>query len=578
MSVYEGTGPLEKWILDRYYAILSEFEGKTFGSKDIELFLGKDSNLRLDNISEFLSTLSKERLVTVVKVGAKNTKLYKINRITNCIEVSKGTTKDQIIRILKTGADLIRGRVDYRVLLVLLFYKALSDRWMAEVRKFYQETQDWKAAYHLANISKYYLYDENTEKLHNWDEATKDKINLMQNFITSLNQISEMNPKLADIKLLVSKLGLTSFVNHPDNVHTFMDLINLFSKINVEDADYDVLGSAYEWILSYFAQSIAKAGEIFTPREVIQMMIEILDIRPDSDILDPASGSGSMLIEAHKYVSKKYKDGKTLKLEGQEFNDINTPLSKINLLMHGIENYVIHLGDSLTGPKFKKTDFIISNPPWNLDGYDERKVNVEGLKDIYNLGFTNKQSADWLWIQLMLHNLRKKAAIILDNGALFRGGKEQNIRKNLIENYDLLEAIILLPEKLFYNTGAPGAILIFNKEKELKRHKKVLFINASLDFEKHPEVRKLNALSEQNIKKIVQTYNDFKEEEGFSKIVDYETLKQKEYNFNVTLYAFPKTVREEINIRQEWSELAKKEKELSQLEKKIEGFLEEVGI
>jgi type I restriction enzyme M protein len=168
-----------------------------------------------------------------------------------------------------------------------------------------------------------------------------------------------------------------------------------------------------------------------------------------------------------------------------------------------------------------------------------------------------------------------RVGVVIDNGCLFRGGKEKAIRTGVL-NADLLETIILLPEKLFYNTGAPGAILILNKNKSEERKGKVFFINASKEYQQHPEVRKLNQLGDNHIKKMVEAYKEFKNEDGFSKVVDLQKIKENDYNLNVTLYVFPEEETEEIDVVKEWEELKGIEKEIFAIEEKIEGYLREL--
>ena len=563
MRTLEDKGK-EAWIRIRYQILVQEFEGKEFTKKDVEKILKKHGK-ELANINEFLIILSKEGLLKSEKRDGKY--FYKLVQPS---EKKIKPSKDQILRVLKSGADIIRNR-EYRILLILLFYKALSDRWIEKVEKYYKEIKDFKSAYHLTNIEYYILYDEKEDKLYTWDEVIKDKINLVNNFITALNKIAELNDKLTDLKVFVEKLGFAGFISNEDNYLIFKELVENFNKLDLRKVDNDVLGDGYEWILSYFAPTKAKAGEVYTPREVIRLMVEILNIEKNSDVLDPACGSSAMLIEAYKYVSEKYKDGKTLKLEGQEWDDLTAILGKLNLVIHGVENYTIYIGDSLINPKFSKADYVLANPPWNLD-YDITKSMNENLKKIYDYGITPKQSADWLWVQLMLYFARKKVAVVLDNGALFRGGKEKVIRESIVEK-DLIECIILLPEKLFYNTGAPGIIMILNKNKPESRKNKILFINASQEYEKHPEVRKLNILERKNIDNIVKAYFEFKDIEDFCKVISKEKIKENDYNLNVTLYVFPQEEIEEIDVKKGWKELKEVEKEILKVEGKINEFL-----
>lgn len=193
----------------------------------------------------------------------------------------------------------------------------------------------------------------------------------------------------------------------------------------------------------------------------------------------------------------------------------------------------------------------------------------------FRYGFTPRQSADWAWIQHMVSSAKDdtgRVGVVIDNGCLFRGGKEKAIRTGII-NADLIEAIILLPEKLFYNTGAPGAIIILNKNKSEERKGKVFFINATKEYKQHPEVRKLNQIGDDHTKKIVEAYKEFKEEDGFSRAVEIDKIRENDYNLNVTLYVFPEEETEEIDVLKEWEELQAIEKEILTVEKKIEEYL-----
>ena len=254
-------------------------------------------------------------------------------------------------------------------------------------------------------------------------------------------------------------------------------------------------------------------------------------------------------------------------------------IAKMNAVVHGIKDIKLEVGGTLKNPRFKeeetfrKFDIVIANPPWNQDGYGEEELKkAEFYDERFKYGFTPKQSADWAWIQHMLASAKRKVGVVIDNGCLFRGGKEKQIRKAVIED-DLIECVILLPEKLFYNTGAPGAIIIFNKQKPEERKGKILFINASNEFEKHPEVRKLNRLGEKHIEKIVKAYKEFKDGDGSSRVVSLDEIRENNYNLNVTLYVFPQEEIEEIDVAKEWSELKRIKEEIAKIEEKIEGYL-----
>jgi type I restriction enzyme M protein len=170
-----------------------------------------------------------------------------------------------------------------------------------------------------------------------------------------------------------------------------------------------------------------------------------------------------------------------------------------------------------------------------------------------------------------------RVGIVIDNGCLFRGGKERAVRSAVLsERNDLVECVVLLPEKLFYNTGAPGAIIIFNKHKSTERKGKVLFVNASREFEQHPEVRKLNRLGDNNIKKIADAYKSFSEEKGFSRVVSLKEIEQNDYNLNVTLYVMRDEEGEEIDIAEELAELKELERQKQEVAGKLEQYVSEL--
>jgi type I restriction enzyme M protein len=226
-------------------------------------------------------------------------------------------------------------------------------------------------------------------------------------------------------------------------------------------------------------------------------------------------------------------------------------------------------------------DAVIANPPWNQDGYAEGTLKKgEFWRERFNkYGFPPNQSADWAWIEHMLTSANDnngRVGVVIDNGCLFRSGKEKAIRSGIIKD-DLIETVILLPEKLFYNTGAPGAIIILNKNKPRKRNRKILFINASKEYMQHPNVRKLNRLGDEHIGKIVSVHRDFTDIDGFSRVADQEKIKENDYNLNVTLYAFPEEETEEIDIAREWNELLKIEGELKVIEGRIQSYLAELA-
>jgi type I restriction enzyme M protein len=573
----------KKWVSEKYLKLWEKFDQREFESEEAAKVL-KSLDLIGDekSINQVIVELKKLDLIETLPHPQDSRKvLYRLKPLIK----PQIVTKDELIATLKRAADIIRTRVSYDFILVLLFLKRLSDKWELEYKKTVEalkkEGLSEEEAKEEARKPEWHEgFDIPEECL--WENIRKETEKLPEKLSAAMKELARRNPDLKDI---FERLDFMQFASNPENKEILRQLIEVFSEKKLEEVSPDILGDAYEWLLSYFAPQKAKEGEVYTPREVIRLMVEILDPKPNDSVYDPACGSGGMLIVAYKYVEEKYKDAKGLSLFGQEANPLTLALCKMNLILHGINDYHLENGDTLLYPRFKENGFIkrfdicMTNCPWNQDGYGEETLRKgEFWRERFKYGFPPRQSADWAWIQHLLASTKDsgKAAIVIDNGCLFRGGKEKAIRARIVEE-DLIEAVILLPEKLFYNTGAPGAIIVFNKNKPPERKGKILFINASQEYEKHPEVRKLNILSKKNIEKIVSVYKSFGETDGISRVVSLDKIKENDYNLNVSLYVFPEEEEEEIDIVKEWRDLVIIEKEYNKINETIEEILNKLG-
>jgi type I restriction enzyme M protein len=308
-------------------------------------------------------------------------------------------------------------------------------------------------------------------------------------------------------------------------------------------------------------------------------MAYCLDPQEGEEIYDPAVGSGGLLIKNHLVLKEKTsaKIQKPLKLYGQERDHLTYALAKINMFIHDIPISEIRLGDTLLNPAFlennrlKKFDVVVANPMWNQKGYDDHFYDSDQYER-FSFGYPPQNTADWGWVQHMFSSLKPngRMAIVLDTGAVSRGSgerkdREKAIRQKFVEQ-DLIDAVLLLPENLFYNTGAPGIIMFLRKQKPENRKGKILLINGSREFEKG---KPKNFLTPANIEKISKTYRNFEEVEGLSKIITVEEAKEADYNLSPSRFV---SIIEEEKYRP----IGEIVEELKQVEKESQNKKEEL--
>ena len=259
-------------------------------------------------------------------------------------------SRDELNALVDKAADIIRTATDYKFILVLLLLKRMSDVWKDEFeekkKELLEKGWDYEKAEKEAENEVYHIYNLRRELL--WDNITKDVKKLPENLTNALREIAELNPELKGILDRFNFLAFTS----PEHREKLRMLVELFNRYNLgKHVSSDIIGDAYEHILYRFAPSQAKQGEVYTPREVIKLMVRLLDIEDGSTVLDPAAGSAAMLIESYKYVrSKLSAEGKELlepdlMLYAQERNEITAILAKLNLLLNNIRDYELYIGD-----------------------------------------------------------------------------------------------------------------------------------------------------------------------------------------------------------------------------------------
>jgi type I restriction enzyme M protein len=489
-------------------------------------------------------------------------------------EKEEKMTLQELEQYLWRAADILRGPIEVseykNYILTLLFYKRLSDVYMEEYQenlKKYKDKTIAKKKFHRFLIPDGYL----------WEDTRQIGVNIGQRLNESLDKITKSNPELEGV-LNRTDFARMEFLSE-ERIIKLMEHFNPL-RLGNRNVNPDMLGEAYEYLIKQFADTAGKkGGEFYTPKEIVKTIVRILDPKEGDRIYDPASGSGGMLIQSHYHLRKKRGDPRRIFLYGQEINVLTWAISKMNVSLHDMEAQILQ-GDTFSNPRFlekdgslSKFDLVLANPMWNQKGYKDAVLNDKYRRFFY--GSSPNSSADWGWIQHMLASLKPdgKMGIVLDNGVLFRGGMEGKIREKVLKE-DLVECVIALPEKLFYNTGAPGCISILNKAKKGKRMGKVLFIYAGNDFEK---LKNMNRLREEDIEKIAKTYQNFKDVDKYASVIPLEKIKENDYNLSVTRYVDIFEDEKPVDIPKVLKSLESLESERTGVEGRLQGYLKELG-
>jgi len=491
------------------------------------------------------------------------------------------------------AACKIRGDVDapkYKdYILPLVFLKRLSDVFEGEVARLAEEYGDRGVVEDLLGedhgLVRFYL----PEKAR-WPNIAKQTSDLGEYLTDAVRAIARENPKLQGVVNIVDFNATTADqrIISDDKLKALVDVLGRY-KLGLEDVEPDILGRAYEYLLRKFAEgSGSSAGEFYTPREVAILMGRILDPEPGAKIYDPCCGSGGLLIKCYLRFREKHDDDpsiKPLQFFGQEILHSTFAMAKMNAFIHDMEAQVA-LGDTMNRPAFltgggrlQKFDIVTANPMWNQDFPQDTYEN--DAYDRFVFGYPPSDSADWGWIQHMYASLNSggKMAVVLDTGAVSRGSgnvgrnRERDIRKQFVEK-DLVEAVILLPENMFYNTTAPAIILVINKAK--RKSGEILLINASKLFKKG---RPKNYLPDETIEKVAELYHGWKEENGISKVVTKEEVAGKnDYNLSPSRYVAQDGEDDTLPLEDAVVLLQEAEEERKQADERLKSVLEKLGL
>lgn len=418
-----------------------------------------------------------------------------------------------------------------------------------------------------------------------WKDVFAETKDIGQALKDSFRGIELANPKLHGI------FGDASWTNKDRLSDELLStLLNHFNKVNlgVSNVRNDDMGRAYEYLIKRFADKAnKKAGEFYTPRTIVRLMVNILDPQAKESVYDPACGTGGMLLETIHHVKENGGDPRLLKIKGQEKNLTTEAIARMNLFLHGQEDFEIVRGDTLRDPKFLKNDqletfdCVIANPPFSLKewGCDSWSSDPYGRA---KHGLAPKTNGDFAWVQHMFTSLNDKGrmAVVLPHGVLFRGGAEGKIRQKLLKENRIV-AVVGVASNLFYGTGIPACILVLRKERPEAHKDHVLIINAD---EIYTKGRAQNTLSEQQADDIYDIYKKMRQQgpeaediEGVARWAPHSEIEENDFNLNIARYVQKPLEEETISVEEALKDFQEKLAALEQAEQELEALLIKEG-
>jgi type I restriction enzyme M protein len=465
---------------------------------------------------------------------------------------------------LWNAACAIRGATDAPkfkdFILPLVFFKRLSDVFDDEFSEQVKEFGDEAIAREVVQADHEDALKTGRKPIvrffvphqYRWDTIRNHPTdgNLGQFVTDAMREVARLNPELQGV------LNIKDYNERQSGQRSLDDdrlgsLIEVISRhrLGLRNAEPDILGRAYEYMLRKFAEGQGQsAGEFYTPKEVGWLMAHLIDPLPYRTIYDPTCGSAGLLIKCRLLFEQKHAEDKSKapKLFGQELNPVTFAMAKMNMFLHDYTDSQFAIGDTFTksgfaaeGAGLKKFDYVVANPMWNQDNYDEKLYDNDDWKR-FIYGAAPSSSADWGWLQHIAASLNDngRAAVVLDTGAVSRGSgskssnKEKSIRQAFVEA-DLVEGVVLLPENLFYNTTAPGIVIVLNRNKPADRKRQFLLVNASAYFVKE---KPKNALTDDGIAAVSDVFHQWQTREKLSRVITLEQVREADYNLAPSLF------------------------------------------
>lgn len=519
------------------------------------------------------------------------------------------TSKQDIERALMKGADSLRDTIDaanYKdYVLPLMFVKYLSDTYAEKVEELEKEYEGVRLERQKRYLPFTVAKDCSFTSL--YEQRYADNIGQLINM--AMRQIeNDNNQQLAGVLNTTDYNSENALGTREHKNAILRDLLeDLYplnlrpSQIQVKEGQVpaDVIGDAYEYMIGQFASMAGKkAGSFYTPAAVSEIMAQIVDVKPGERVYDPTCGSGSLLIKA-----AKKENSKQVSIFGQEVNGSSVAMAKMNMYIHEISDAKIAWGDTLANPMFKDDDgnlltfdAIVANMPFSKDkwaagfnpggeavGKGKKEFKMEATLDKhhrFDWGVPPASKGDWAFLLHMIASasVNGRIAAVAPHGVLFRGAAEGRIRQRVVDE-NLLDAVIGLPENLFYGTPIPACILVFKKN---RANRDVLFIDASgKEEDGNPRYKKdknQNVLEQKHIDAIIRAYMERKDIERFAHVATIDEIKENDYNLNIPRYV--DTFEEEalIDIEEVQSNIVRLKAEIAEVEAKMDAYLKELGL
>lgn len=434
------------------------------------------------------------------------------------------------------AAIILRGLVDAgdykQYIFPLLFYKRLSDVWDADYVEAFDETHDKDYAEQMAN-ERFVV----SPKAH-WNDVREKAKDVGKAIQTAFRAIESANPEKLDG--IFGDAPWTNKERLPD--HTLKNLLEHFAKhtLSLANVPEDELGNAYEFLIKKFADDSGHtAQEFYTNRTVVHLMVQMLEPKPGEKIYDPTCGTGGMLISALDQVKRKRGEYRTLKLYGQERNHMTASIARMNLALHGVDDFAIARGDTLEHPAFTEHDHlatfdvVLANPPYSIKQWN-REAWTSDVWGRNFLGTPPQGRADYAFFQHILKSMDKKTgrcAILFPHGVLFRK-EEAEMRQKLVDA-DLVDCVLGLGPNLFYNSPMEACVVICRNTKPMKRRGKVIFIDAVNEVTRE---RSTSYLKPEHQERIAEAYHDFQDVDGFAKVATLFDIRANDGNLSIPLY------------------------------------------